>query len=144
MCFVCPCPYSKSPFLTICVQSFFFRTSGQDNVQLFSQQQLERLNVQLQQVDEDTAHERSTPRHLRNKMETGAEMRPAICFWDRYWGRVGQLWGIFLPCPLSLVTVPVVFMKVNSLQFPSRFWRGETHGAYSQLPVIQYNTIFFI
>ena len=62
------------------MQSFFFRTSGQDNVQLFSQQQLDRLNVQLQQVDEDTAHERSPPRHLRNEMETGAEMRPAMCF----------------------------------------------------------------
>ena len=49
---------------------FFLRTSGQDNVQLFSQQQL----------DEDTAHERSTPRHLRNEMETRAEMRPVICF----------------------------------------------------------------
>ena len=81
------------------MRSFFFRTSGQDNVQLFSQQQLDRLNVQLQQVDEDTAHERSTPRLLRNKVETGAEMRPAICFWDRFWGLAGQLWGIFLPCP---------------------------------------------
>ena len=62
------------------MQSFFFRTSGQDNVQLFSQQQLDRLNVQLQQVDEDTSHERSTPRHLRNEMETGVEMRSAMCF----------------------------------------------------------------
>ena len=37
---------------------------------MFSQQQLDRLNVQLQQVDEDTTHERSTPRHLKNEMKT--------------------------------------------------------------------------
>ena len=36
---------------------------------MFSQQQLDRLNVQLQQVDEDTTHERSTPRHLKNEMK---------------------------------------------------------------------------
>ena len=86
---------------------------------MFSQQQLDRLNLQLQQVDEDTAHERSTRRNIRIEMESADEMRPAICFWDRYWGRVGQLWGIC--ASLALVTVPDVFAKVNSPQLPSRF-----------------------
>ena len=40
-------------------------------------------------------------------------------FWDCYWGRAGQLLANFFP--LSLVTVPEVFAKVNSTQFSSRF-----------------------
>ena len=35
------------------------------------------------------------------------------CFWDRYCGRTGQL--------LAIVTVPEVFAKVNSVQFPFHF-----------------------
>ena len=44
---------------------------------------------------------------------------PRHCFWDRYWGRAGQLLVNFFP--LSLVTVTEVFAKVNSDQFLN--WR---------------------
>ena len=49
---------------------------------------------------------------VRNQKGTGAEMRPAIVFWDSYWGRAGQLLVNFSP---------EVIAKVNSAQFPSRF-----------------------
>ena len=39
-------------------------------------------------------------------------------FWDRYQGRAGQPLVNFFPSP---VTVPEVFAKVNSTQFPFRF-----------------------
>ena len=42
-------------------------------------------------------------------------------FWDCHWWRAGQLLASVFP--LSLVTVPVVFAKVNSAQFPSRLIR---------------------
>ena len=46
-------------------------------------------------------------------------MCPVIyCFWDHYWGCAGKLLATFLP--RFLVTVPEVFVKVNSAQFPSR------------------------
>ena len=38
------------------------------------------------------------------------------CYWVRYWGRVGQLLAIFF-FHLSLLTVPEVFAKVNSVSF---------------------------
>ena len=41
------------------------------------------------------------------------------CFWDRTWGRAGQLLANFFP--LSLVTIPEVFAKVNSTQISARF-----------------------
>ena len=45
------------------------------------------------------------------------------CFWDRYWGSAGQrLANVF---PLSSVTVPEVFAKVNSFQSPSRFYSND-------------------
>ena len=40
-------------------------------------------------------------------------------FWDRYWGRDGQLLANLLV--LSIITAPKVFAKVNSAQFLSRF-----------------------
>ena len=40
-------------------------------------------------------------------------------FWDRYWGRGGQLLANIFPSPPR--TDPDVFSKVNSEQFPSRF-----------------------
>ena len=40
------------------------------------------------------------------------------CFWDWHWGRADQLLANF---SLSPITVPGVFAKVNSAQFPSRF-----------------------
>ena len=42
-------------------------------------------------------------------------------FWDCHWRRAGQLLANLFP--LFLVTVPVVFAKVNSAQFPSRLIR---------------------
>ena len=33
-------------------------------------------------------------------------MRPAISFWERYWGRAGQLWAILFS--LTSVTIPEV------------------------------------
>ena len=53
-------------------------------------------------------------RHLRNEEGTGADMRPAI---------ISGIVTMDAPadfCP-SLVTVPEVFAKINSAQFPSRF-----------------------
>ena len=52
--------------------------------------------------------------------ETGpwAELPSAKDLWDRYWWRAGQLLASFVP--LSLVTVPEIFAKLNSSQFPSR------------------------
>ena len=43
------------------------------------------------------------------------------CFWDRCWGSAVQLLANFFS--LCLVTVPEVFAKVNSTQFPSLFYR---------------------
>ena len=51
-------------------------------------------------------------RHFRNEKETGAEMLPAIVSGN---GPVSY-WPIF---SMSLVTVPEVFVNVNSAQFPS-------------------------
>ena len=39
-------------------------------------------------------------------------MWPRNCFWDGYWGRASQLLAISL---LSLVTVPEIFAKINSI-----------------------------
>ena len=44
-------------------------------------------------------------------------------FWDRYWGRTGQL--LANSFSLSPVTIPKVFAKANSPQFPYRFYSGE-------------------
>ena len=53
--------------------------------------------------------------------ETGAETQPAVVSGNA----PVSYWSIF---PLSLVTVPEVFAKVNSTQFPSRSFSGEwTH-----------------
>ena len=46
-------------------------------------------------------------------------MRPAISFWERYWGRAGQLWAILFS--LASVTISDVFGKVYSAQSTSRF-----------------------
>ena len=59
------------------------------------------------------------------------------CFWDRYWGRDGQLLVNFFS--LSLATVPEVFTKVKSAQFPSRMadssnTAGEDAKRYVTLP----------
>ena len=51
--------------------------------------------------------------HFRN--EKGAEMRPAIVSGIVTGDAPVSYWPIFLP---SLVTVPEVFAKVNSTQFP--------------------------
>ena len=48
--------------------------------------------------------------------ETGAEIRPAIVCGIPTADAPVSYWSIF---PLSLVTVPDVFAKVNSDQFPS-------------------------
>ena len=53
--------------------------------------------------------------HFRNEKGTAAEMRPTIVSGIVYWERAGQLLAIF---SLSLVTIPEVFAKVNSTQFP--------------------------
>ena len=44
------------------------------------------------------------------------------CFWDRYWDAPVSYWSVF---PLSQVTAPEVFVKVNSAQFPSRSLSAE-------------------
>ena len=125
------------------MQSFFFRTSGQDNVQLFSQQQLDRLNVQLQQVDEDTAHERSTSRHLRNEMETGAENNASRnLFLGSFLGTRRSAMGHF--SSLSLATVP------SNLTLPSFLLVSKVAklmvliASYLSHNTILYNRIFFI
>ena len=60
------------------------------------------------------------PWSYRDFRETGpwAELTSAKDLWNRYWGRTGQLLANFVP--LSPVTVPEVFTKVNSFQFPGR------------------------
>ena len=50
-------------------------------------------------------------------------MRPAISFWERYWGRADQLWAILFS--LASVTIPEVFAKVQSAQSTFRFERDE-------------------
>ena len=59
-------------------------------------------------------------RPFRNEKGTGAEMHPTIVsgIVTRYRSAIGQFFS------LSLVTVPQVFAKVNSTQFPSFFCRG--------------------
>ena len=59
------------------------------------------------------------------------------CFWDSCWGRAGQLLVNFFS--LSLATVPEVFTKVKSAQFPSRMadcsnTAGEDAMRYITLP----------
>ena len=43
------------------------------------------------------------------------------CFWDRNWGRVGNVSVSYWP----IFSVPEVFAKVNSTQISSRFYSGE-------------------
>ena len=57
--------------------------------------------------------------NLIDKKGIGAEMCPAISFWERYWGRAGQLWANLFS--LASVTIPEVFAKVYSAQSTSRF-----------------------
>ena len=54
-------------------------------------------------------------RYLRNENGTGAEMGPAIVSGIVTWDPLISYWPIF---SLSLVTVPEVFAKANSPQFP--------------------------
>ena len=54
-------------------------------------------------------------RHFRNEKVTGAEMLPAIILSIVTRDSLVSYWPIFF---LSLVTVPKVFAKVNSAQFP--------------------------
>ena len=64
--------------------------------------------------------------HTELKNEEGNWRRNASrnWFWDRYWWHARQL---LAKSSLSLVTVPEVFAKVISSQFPSYFWSGELH-----------------
>ena len=54
-------------------------------------------------------------RHFRNEKVTGAEMLPAIILRTVTGDALVSYWPIFF---LSLVTIPEVFAKVNSAQFP--------------------------
>ena len=54
-------------------------------------------------------------RHFRNEKVTGAEMRPAIILSIVTGDALVSYWPIFF---LSRVTIPEVFAKVNSAQFP--------------------------
>ena len=54
-------------------------------------------------------------RHFRNEKVTRAEMLPAIIFSIVTRDALVSYWPIFF---LSLVTIPEVFAKVNSAQFP--------------------------
>ena len=60
--------------------------------------------------------------HVKNGKGTGAEMRPAIVSGIVPDNALVSYWSIF---SLSLVTVPEVFVKVNSAQSPSCFLSGE-------------------
>ena len=59
--------------------------------------------------------------HFRNEKGTGVEMHPAIVCGIVTGDMPVSYWLIFSP---SLVTVPKVYAKVNSTQFPSLFCRG--------------------
>ena len=61
---------------------------------------------------------------LKNEEGNYSRNESRSWFWDRYWWHAGQLLAKF---SLSLVTVPEVFAKVISSQFPSYFWSGELH-----------------
>ena len=64
----------------------------------------------------------ATPsRHFRNETENGAEMNPAGVSEIVTGETPVSYWPI---CPLSLGTVPEVFAKVNSTQFPFLFLSG--------------------
>ena len=56
--------------------------------------------------------------HLRKEKGTGVKMCPAIVSGFVTEHAPVNYWSIFFLC---LVTVPEVFAKVNSAQFPSRF-----------------------
>ena len=57
-------------------------------------------------------------RHFRNEKETGAEMLPAIVSGIVPGNGPVSYWPFFFH--VSIVTVPEVFVNVNSAQFPSR------------------------
>ena len=78
-------------------------------------------------------------RHFINEKGTGADRNATRnCFWDCFWERAGQpLANFFFP---SLVTVPEVFSKIDSTQFPFCFLSGEF--AISTFPIIQYFCVF--
>ena len=61
-------------------------------------------------------------RHIKHEKGTETEMRLAIVSGIIFGDETVSYWPIF---SLSLVTVPKVFAKVNSVQFPSRFLSGE-------------------
>ena len=61
-------------------------------------------------------------RHFRNEKATGAEMGIPIDSGIVTGDMLDSYWPIF---SLSLVTVPEVFAKVNSVQFPWRLLSGE-------------------
>ena len=50
-------------------------------------------------------------------------MRPAIASWIVTGDAPVSYWPMFFP--LSLITAPDVFAKVDWVQFPSRFYRGK-------------------
>ena len=64
-----------------------------------------------------------TGSYVRNRVGTGAEVRPAIVSGIVTGDVPVSYWPIFF-C-LSPVTVPEVFAEVNSVQSPSRFHTGE-------------------
>ena len=57
-------------------------------------------------------------RHFVNEKGTGAEICPAVVFGIVTGNAPVSYWSILNP---FIVTVPNVFAKVNSVQFPSRF-----------------------
>ena len=61
---------------------------------------------------------------LSKREEDWSQNASCRYFWDRYWGRAGQLLAYFFP--LSLVTVPEDSAKFNSAQFPVRMGQFES------------------
>ena len=83
---------------------------------LIRQAETKTMNKQVKQPS-------PTGSYVRNKVGTGAEMRPAIVSGIVTGDVPVSYWPIFF-C-LSAVTGPEVFAEVNSVQTPSRFHSGE-------------------
>ena len=83
---------------------------------LIRQAETKTMNKQVKQQS-------PTGSYVRNRLGTGAEVRPAIVSGIVTGDVPVSYWPIFF-C-LSPVTVPEVFAEVNSVQSPSRFHTGE-------------------